>query len=156
MWTSQAPKGASSGFAPSEYVRAIGDILIELPMLLESQYGLLAGRSHEAEDMGITYWLEAVLDRTVEGYCTSVSTLTPISPSGAEQLGTDIEYMDNVLSAITDRKFVVLMDFYNVAMAPLESIDSVELASAPSYKMALANLIMSRKKGTDVKSSKNN
>jgi len=148
MWTSQAPKGASSGFAPSEYVRAIGDILIELPMLLESQYGLLAGRSHEAEDMGITYWLEAVLDRTVEGYCTSVSALTPISPSGAEQLGTDIEYVDNVLSAITDRKFVVLMDFYNVATAPLETIDSVELASGPTYKMALANLVSSRKRGS--------
>jgi len=145
MWTSQAPKG-TSGFAPSEYVRAIGDILIELPMLLESQNGL--ARSHEAEDMGITYWLEAVLDRTVEGYCTTVSALTPISPSGAEQLGTDIEYVDNVLSAITDRKFVVLMDFYNVATAPLETIDSVELASGPTYKMALANLVSSRKRGS--------
>eukprot|EP00760_Papus_ankaliazontas_P035881 PhM_4_TR8066/c0_g1_i2/m.80414/K20294/COG7; conserved oligomeric Golgi complex subunit 7 len=148
VWSGgDAAEGSMANFAPTEPLRAIGDILIELPMLLEAQ-GLDRAEEDGDDSDAITVWLEAVIERTVAEYFHVVCEMPSLSTSGAEQLGTDVEFVDNVLSAITDRKFDALVDLYNVVTAPIEDLSSVSLVTSGATAEKVKKLIGSRIQGS--------
>eukprot|EP01006_Ploeotia_vitrea_P031850 TRINITY_DN64147_c0_g1_i1.p2 TRINITY_DN64147_c0_g1~~TRINITY_DN64147_c0_g1_i1.p2 ORF type:complete len:736 (-),score=63.94 TRINITY_DN64147_c0_g1_i1:3295-5502(-) len=85
--------------SPSEYIRAVGDYVCELPVLLEDDEGgdddvdtYIEGK------VGANYWLEIVCNRSVEMYLTEIGKIPTLGSYGNCQLLADVEYLENILN----------------------------------------------------------
>jgi len=83
---------------PLQYMISAGEQLMLLPQLLESAWG---GESLEyiPADM-VGNWIDRLSISACERYMRHLEHLKKLSPSGAEQLGADVEYFANILSSL--------------------------------------------------------
>lgn len=105
VWREGAPKTsalASYGaghLAPTETIRSIGESLMELPMLLES-LGTDSASSQR--------WMSSTTSEVLGNLISSIRSLALHSRYAVEQLFADIDYIQNVWSAITEEPSVEL------------------------------------------------
>lgn len=128
MWTVSGSAGTSKGLvafnagqvAPSDLIRQFGASLMELPVMLEA---VEAEATDFGDDEDGQVWLGRIVTEVVQHLATQVNTIQirHRAPSAAsprtsdvsllpalEQLACDIEYIGNVLAAVSEASFDVL------------------------------------------------
>ena len=92
----EGQEGASMGYhgTPMEYLPMVGDYLLGLPEALGQATGGMDNDESTTKE-----WINLVLTRTAKLFMQMVLSLPQLSACGMRQLGTDVEYLENVMCA---------------------------------------------------------
>ncbi|KAG0584810.1 hypothetical protein KC19_3G236100 [Ceratodon purpureus] len=127
----------------SEYVTSIGEYLLTLPQQL---LPLAGSGSPEGVDEGsddaqyfATEWMFKVAEGAIAAYIEQIRGIQALSERGAQQLSADIEYLSNVLSALSMSTPPVLHTFQVCVSAPRNKL--AELAEQEGIDNATFRLV---------------
>eukprot|EP00755_Sulcionema_specki_P022234 Sspe_Gene.76031::Locus_47503_Transcript_1_1_Confidence_1.000_Length_2285::g.76031::m.76031/K20294/COG7; conserved oligomeric Golgi complex subunit 7 len=120
-WNDEAAPGMThrmSTSTPLEYLRLVGDYILEIPdILLQAAPGDSSAVQEDVTD----FWLPTLLRRTVDLFINQVEKIPSLSEAGTEQLSTDTEYLDNILQAFSDEGAAVLKVVYLLVSTPADA-----------------------------------
>ncbi|BAT91246.1 uncharacterized protein HKW66_Vig0135890 [Vigna angularis] len=127
---------------PQSYVTSVGEYLLTLPQQLEP---LAEGINNEVNDEAqffATEWMFKVAEGATALYIEQLRGIQHISDRGAQQLSVDIEYLSNVLSALSMPIPPVLATFQSCLSSPRNQLqDLLKTDSGNHLDMPTANLV---------------
>jgi len=98
---------------PTEAVTAMGQFLLDLPQLLDPSQGVApadidfedgneaSGEGAEADDGLLTEWIPRVAEHAALAFYAELCKIPQISLEGRQQLLADVEYLTNILNALS-------------------------------------------------------
>eukprot|EP00898_Chlorokybus_atmophyticus_P008927 jgi/Chlat1/9035/Chrsp94S08301 len=118
---------------PLPYITFIGEYLLTLPQQLEPLQGNDAPGAYEATEESLHFaseWMFRVAEGAVGLYVDQLMKIAELSDKGAVQLATDIEYLSNVLAALSVSTPPSLASFRAAAAASKEELASLAKGSS--------------------------
>lgn len=129
---------------PQSYVTSVGEYLLTLPQQLEP---LAEGISNDEANVDeaqffATEWMFKVAEGATAIYMEQLRGIQYISDCGAQQLSADIEYLSNVLSALSVPIPLVLSTFQTCLSTPRDQLaDLMRSETGTQLDLPTANLI---------------
>ncbi|CAN0902534.1 Conserved oligomeric Golgi complex subunit 7 [Linum grandiflorum] len=126
---------------PQAYVTSIGEYLLTLPQQLEPlAEGISNGDSNNEEaQFFAAEWMFKVAEGATALYMEQLRGIQYITDKGAQQLSTDIEYLSNVLSALSMEVPLPLVTFQTCLSTPRDQLKS--LVKSDQLDGPTANLV---------------
>ncbi|KAG9452337.1 hypothetical protein H6P81_005241 [Aristolochia fimbriata] len=129
---------------PQSYVTSVGEYLLTLPQQLEPlAEGIASSESNTDEaQFFATEWMFKVAEGATALYTEQLRGIQYITDRGAQQLAADIEYLSNVLSALSVPIPQVLATFLTCLSTPREQLrDLVKSDGGNQLDLPTANLV---------------
>ncbi|KAG6402688.1 hypothetical protein SASPL_134892 [Salvia splendens] len=129
---------------PQSYVNNVGEYLLTLPQQLEPLAEGISNSDTNAEDAQFfaTEWMFKVGEGAAALYIEQLRGIQKITDRGAQQLSVDIEYLSNVLSALSMPTPPVLATFQTCFSTPRDQLkDLVKSDSGNQLDLPTANLV---------------
>ncbi|KAK4285179.1 hypothetical protein QN277_001912 [Acacia crassicarpa] len=128
---------------PQSYVTSVGEYLLTLPQQLEPlAEGISNTDNSEEAQFFATEWMFKVAEGATALYIEQLRGIQYISDRGAQQLSVDIEYLSNVLSALSMPIPPVLATFQTCLSTSRDQLkDLLKTDSGNQLDMPTANLI---------------
>lgn len=129
---------------PQSYVNNVGEYLLTLPQQLEPLAEGISNSDANAEEAQFfaTEWMFKVAEGATALYVEQLRGIQKITDRGAQQLSVDIEYLSNVLSALSMPTPPVLATFHTCFSTPTDQLkDLVKLDSGNQLDLPTANLV---------------
>ncbi|PIN10626.1 hypothetical protein CDL12_16784 [Handroanthus impetiginosus] len=131
---------------PQSYVTNVGEYLLTLPQQLEPLAEGISNTDTNAEEpqfaTDITEWMFKVAEGATALYIEQLRGIQKITDHGAQQLSVDIEYLSNVLSALSMPIPPVLATFHTCFSTPTDQLkDLVKSDSGNQLDLPTANLV---------------
>ncbi|KAL1362471.1 hypothetical protein AAHE18_03G083700 [Arachis hypogaea] len=125
---------------PQSYVTSVGEYLLTLPQQLEPlAEGISSSENNDEAQFFATEWMFKVAEGATALYIEQLRGIQHISDRGAQQLSVDIEYLSNVLSALSMPIPAVLATFQSCLSASRDQLK--DLLKSDSVDMPTANLV---------------
>lgn len=129
---------------PQAYVTSVGEYLLTLPQQLEPlAEGISSSEANTDEaQFFATEWMFKVAEGATALYMEQLRGIHHITDRGAQQLSTDIEYLSNVLSALSMPIPPVMATFHTCLSTPRDQLrDLVKSDSGNQLDLPIANLV---------------
>ncbi|KAK6155874.1 hypothetical protein DH2020_010122 [Rehmannia glutinosa] len=129
---------------PQSYVTNVGEYLLTLPQQLEPLAEGISNSDSNAEEAQFfaTEWMFKVAEGATALYVEQLRGIQKITDRGAQQLFVDIEYLSNVLSALSMPTPLVLATFHTCFSTPTDQLkDLVKSDSGNQLDLPTANLV---------------
>ncbi|GMH29675.1 hypothetical protein Nepgr_031518 [Nepenthes gracilis] len=129
---------------PQSYVTNIGEYLLTLPQQLEPLAEGISGDDTNADDAQYfaTEWMFKVAEGATAIYTEQLRGIQYITDRGAQQLSVDIEYLGNVLSALSMPIPPVLSTFQTCLSIPRDQLrDLITSDSASQLDLPTAAIV---------------
>lgn len=129
---------------PQSYVTNVGEYLLTLPQQLEPLAERISYSEANAEEAQFfaTEWMFKVAEGATALYIEQLRGIQKITDRGAQQLSVDIEYLSNVLSALSMSTPLVLATFHTCFSTPTDQLkDLIKSDSGNQLDLPTANLI---------------
>ncbi|GAB2294114.1 Golgi transport complex subunit 7 [Dionaea muscipula] len=131
---------------PQPHVTSVGEYLLTLPQQLEplAEGSGVAGDDTNAEEAQYfaTEWMFKVAEGATAIYLEQLRGIQYITDRGAQQLSVDIEYLSNVLSALSMPIPIVLSTFQTCLSTPRDQLsDLIKSDSGNELDLPTANLV---------------
>ncbi|KAK4385128.1 Conserved oligomeric Golgi complex subunit [Sesamum angolense] len=129
---------------PQSYVTNVGEYLLTLPQQLEPLAEGISNSDANAEEAQFfaTEWMFKVAEGATALYIEQLRGIHKITDRGAQQLSVDIEYLSNVLSALSMPIPPVLSTFHTCFSTPTDQLkDLVKTDSGNQLDLPTANLV---------------
>ncbi|XP_027353668.1 conserved oligomeric Golgi complex subunit 7 isoform X2 [Abrus precatorius] len=147
IWSSVEEQGAfplpTFSAYPQSYVTSVGEYLLTLPQQLEPlAEGISNSETNDEAQFFATEWMFKVAEGATALYIEQLRGIQYISDRGAQQLSVDIEYLSNVLSALSMPIPPVLATFQSCLSTPRNQLkDLLKIDSANQLDLPTANLV---------------
>uniref|UniRef100_A0A803M3Y9 Conserved oligomeric Golgi complex subunit 7 n=1 Tax=Chenopodium quinoa TaxID=63459 RepID=A0A803M3Y9_CHEQI len=141
--TSAFPLPSFSSY-PQSYITSIGEYLLTLPQQLEPLVEGISSDDANADDAQFfaTEWMFKVAEGAAAIYIEQLRGIQYITDRGAQQLSVDIEYLANVLSALSVPIPPTLATFQTCLSIPRDQLkDLIKSDSSTQLDLPTANLI---------------
>ncbi|XP_061353388.1 conserved oligomeric Golgi complex subunit 7 [Gastrolobium bilobum] len=128
---------------PQSYVTSVGEYLLTLPQQLEPlAEGISNSETNDEAQFFATEWMFKVAEGATALYIEQLRGIQYISDRGAQQLSVDIEYLSNVLSALSMPIPPVLATFQSCLSTSRDQLkDLLKTDSANQLDLPTANLV---------------
>lgn len=129
---------------PQSYVTSVGEYLLTLPQQLEPLAEGISNNdaNNDEAQFFATEWMFKVAEGATALYMEQVRGIQFISDRGAQQLSVDIEYLSNVLSALSMPIPPVLATFHTCLSTPRDQLkDLLKSDSGSQLDLPTANLV---------------
>lgn len=129
---------------PQPYVTGVGEYLLTLPQQLEPLAEGISSDDANADEAQFfaTEWMFKVAEGATAIYMEQLRGIQYISDRGAQQLSVDIEYLSNVLSALSVPIPLVLSTFHTCLSTPRDHLkDLIRSDSGNQLDPPTANLV---------------
>lgn len=129
---------------PQAYVTSVGEYLLTLPQQLEPLADGISGDDANADEAQFfaTEWMFKVAEGATAIYMDQLRGIQYITDRGAQQLSVDIEYLSNVLSALSMPVPPFLSTFHTCLSTPRDQLkDLVKSNSDNQLDLPTANLV---------------
>ncbi|KAH6756445.1 conserved oligomeric Golgi complex component-related / COG complex component-like protein [Perilla frutescens var. hirtella] len=129
---------------PQSYVNNVGEYLLTLPQQLEPLAEGISSSDANAEEAQFfaTEWMFKVAEGATALYVEQLRGIQKITDRGAQQLSVDIEYLSNVLSALSMPTPPVLATFHTCFSTPTDQLrELVKSDSGNQLDLPTANLV---------------
>lgn len=129
---------------PQSYVTSVGEYLLTLPQQLEPLAEGISNSdaNNDEAQFFATEWMFKVAEGATALYMEQLRGIQFITDRGAQQLSVDIEYLSNVLSALSMPIPPVLATFQTCLGTPRDQLkDSVKSDSGNQLDLPTANLV---------------
>ncbi|XP_073034961.1 conserved oligomeric Golgi complex subunit 7 [Primulina eburnea] len=148
VWTSVEESSAfpvpSFSAYPQSYVTNVGEYLLTLPQQLEPLAESISNSDANTEEAQFfaTEWMFKVAEGATALYIEQLRGIQKMTDRGAQQVSVDIEYLSNVLSALSMPIPPVLATFHTCFSAPTNELkDLMKSDSGGQLDLATANLV---------------
>ncbi|KAG4966783.1 hypothetical protein JHK87_032434 [Glycine soja] len=147
IWSSVEEQGSfplpTFSAYPQSYVTSVGEYLLTLPQQLEPlAEGISNNEVNDEAQFFATEWMFKVAEGATALYIEQLRGIQYISDRGAQQLSVDIEYLSNVLSALSMPIPPVLATFQSCLSTPRNQLkDLLKTDSGNQLDMPTANLV---------------
>ncbi|XP_073271985.1 conserved oligomeric Golgi complex subunit 7 [Primulina huaijiensis] len=148
VWTSVEEPSAfpvpSFSAYPQSYVTNVGEYLLTLPQQLEPLAESISNSDANTEEAQFfaTEWMFKVAEGATALYIEQLRGIQKMTDRGAQQVSVDIEYLSNVLSALSMPIPPVLATFHTCFSAPTNELkDLMKSDSGGQLDLATANLV---------------
>lgn len=148
VWTSVEEPSAfrvpSFSAYPQSYVTNVGEYLLTLPQQLDPLAESISNSDANTEEAQFfaTEWMFKVAEGATALYIEQLRGIQKMTDRGAQQVSVDIEYLSNVLSALSMPIPPVLATFHTCFSAPTNELkDLVKSDSGGQLDLATANLV---------------
>ncbi|KAJ8551245.1 hypothetical protein K7X08_000615 [Anisodus acutangulus] len=128
---------------PQSYVTGVGEYLLTLPQQLEPLVENISNSDPNADEAQYfaTEWMFKVAEGATALYMEQLRGIQYITDRGAQQLSVDIEYLSNVLSALSMPIPTVLATFQTCFSTPKDQLkDLIKSDSGDQLDLPTANL----------------
>ncbi|KAG2715621.1 hypothetical protein I3760_03G086600 [Carya illinoinensis] len=129
---------------PQSYVTSVGEYLLTLPQQLEPLAEGISNNdaNNDEAQLFATEWMFKVAEGATALYMDQLRGIQYISDRGAQQLSVDIEYLSNVLSALSMPIPLVIATFHTCLSTPREQLkDLLKSDSGNQLDLPTANLV---------------
>lgn len=129
---------------PQSYVTSVGEYLLTLPQQLEPLVEGFSNSDANADEAQFfaTEWMFKVAEGATALYMEQLRGIHLITDRGAQQLTVDIEYLSNVLSALSMPIPPILATFHTCLSTPRDQLkDLVKSDSGDQLDLPTANLV---------------
>ncbi|XP_016477839.2 conserved oligomeric Golgi complex subunit 7-like [Nicotiana tabacum] len=129
---------------PQSYVTGVGEYLLTLPQQLEPLVENISNSDPNADEAQYfaTEWMFKVAEGATALYMEQLRGIQYITDRGAQQLSVDIEYLSNVLSALSMPIPTVLATFQTCFSTPKNQLkDLIKTDSGNQLDLPTANLV---------------
>ncbi|KAK2975825.1 hypothetical protein RJ640_022842 [Escallonia rubra] len=129
---------------PQSYVTSVGEYLLTLPQQLEPLAEGISNSETNADEAQFfaTEWMFKVAEGATALYMEQLRGIQFITDRGAQQLSVDIEYLSNVLSALSMPIPPLLSTFHTCLSTPRDQLkDLVKSDSGNQLDLPTANLV---------------
>nr|XP_043617151.1 conserved oligomeric Golgi complex subunit 7 [Erigeron canadensis] len=125
------------------YVTTVGEYLLTLPQQLEPLAESISNNDANAEEAQFfaTEWMFKVAEGAAALFMEQLRGIQYITERGAQQLSVDIEYLSNVLSALSMPIPPILATFYTCLSTPRDQLKDVIKTDSESLDLPTANLV---------------
>ncbi|KAL4557165.1 hypothetical protein LXL04_035337 [Taraxacum kok-saghyz] len=134
-----------SAYAQS-YITTVGEYLLTLPQQLEPLAESIS--NNDEAQFFATEWMFKVAEGAAGLFMEQLRGIQYITERGAQQLSVDIEYLSNVLSALSMPIPPILGTFYTCLSTPREELKDVMKNDLESLHMPTANLVCKMRRFT--------
>ncbi|KAL3647478.1 Golgi transport complex subunit 7 [Castilleja foliolosa] len=148
IWSSVEEQSAyrvpSFSAYPQSYVTNVGEYLLTLPQQLEPLAEGISNGDANAEEAQFfaTEWMFKVAEGATALYVEQLRGIQKVTDRGAQQISVDIEYLSNVLSALSMPIPPVLATFHTCFSTPTDQLkDLVKSDSGNQLDLPTANLV---------------
>ncbi|KAL3645202.1 Golgi transport complex subunit 7 [Castilleja foliolosa] len=148
IWSSVEEQSAyrvpSFSAYPQSYVTNVGEYLLTLPQQLEPLAEGISNGDANAEEAQFfaTEWMFKVAEGATALYVEQLCGIQKVTDRGAQQISVDIEYLSNVLSALSMPIPPVLATFHTCFSTPTDQLkDLLKLDSGNQLDLPTANLV---------------
>ncbi|KAL2555979.1 conserved oligomeric Golgi complex component-related protein [Forsythia ovata] len=148
IWSSVEEQSAyhlpSFSAYPQSYVSNVGEYLLTLPQQLEPLAEGISNSDANAEEAQFfaTEWMFKVAEGATALYTEQLRGIQYITDRGAQQLSVDIEYLSNVLSALSMTIPPTLATFHTCFSTPRDQLkELVKSDSGNQLDLPTANLV---------------
>ncbi|XP_076898633.1 conserved oligomeric Golgi complex subunit 7-like [Bidens hawaiensis] len=131
-----------SAYAQS-YVTTVGEYLLTLPQQLEPLAETISNNDANAEEAQFfaTEWMFKVAEGAAALFMEQLRGIQYITDRGAQQLSVDIEYLSNVLSALSMPIPLILATFHTCLSTSRDQLKDVIKNDSESLHIPTANLV---------------
>ncbi|GJT15619.1 conserved oligomeric Golgi complex subunit 7 [Tanacetum coccineum] len=128
---------------PQSYVTTVGEYLLTLPQQLEPLAESISNNDANAEEAQFfaTEWMFKVAEGAAALFMEQLRGIQYITDRGAQQLSVDIEYLSNVLSALSMPIPPILATFHTCLSTPRDQLKDVIKTDSESLDLPTANLV---------------
>ncbi|KAL5701663.1 Golgi transport complex subunit 7 [Ranunculus cassubicifolius] len=129
---------------PQSYVTSVGEYLLTLPQQLEPLAEGISNSDTTTDEAQFfaTEWMFKVAEGATVLYMEQLRGIQEVSESGAQQLAADIEYLSNVLSALSMPIPPVLATFHTCFSTPSDQLrDLIKSDGGNQLDLPTANLV---------------
>ncbi|GAB4858802.1 Golgi transport complex subunit 7 [Ancistrocladus abbreviatus] len=129
---------------PQSYVTSVGEYLLTLPQQLEPLAEGISGDDANGDEAQYfaTEWMFKVAEGATAIYMDQLRGIQYVTDRGAQQLAVDVEYLSNVLSALSMPIPLVLSTFQRCLSTPRDQlIDLIKSDSGNQLDLPTANLV---------------
>ncbi|KAJ8541644.1 hypothetical protein K7X08_002460 [Anisodus acutangulus] len=129
---------------PQSYVTGVGEYLLTLPQQLEPLVENISNSDPNADEAQYfaTEWMFKVAEGATALYMEQLRGIQYITDRGAQQLSVDIEYLSNVLSALSMPIPTVLATFQTCFSTPKDQLkELIKADSGDQLDLPTANLV---------------
>ncbi|AES74409.1 putative oligomeric Golgi complex subunit 7 protein [Medicago truncatula] len=128
---------------PQSYVTSVGEYLLTLPQQLEPlAEGISTGEANDEAQFFATEWMFKIAEGATTLYIEQLRGIQYITDRGAQQLSVDIDYLSNVLSALSMPIPAVLTTFHSCLSTSRDQLkDLLKTDSANHLDLPTANLV---------------
>ncbi|KAK9178591.1 hypothetical protein WN943_027783 [Citrus x changshan-huyou] len=128
---------------PQTYVTSVGEYLLTLPQQLEPlAEGISTSDNNDEAQFFATEWMFKVAEGASALYMEQLRGIQYITDHGAQQLSVDIEYLSNVLSALSVPIPPALATFHTCLSTPRDQLkDQLKSDSGNQLDLPTANLV---------------
>ncbi|GAB2227797.1 hypothetical protein Droror1_Dr00009624 [Drosera rotundifolia] len=128
---------------PQPYVTGVGEYLLTLPQQLEPLAEGISGDDTNAEEAQYfaTEWMFKVAEGATAIYTDQLRGIQHITDRGAQQLAVDIEYLSNVLSALSMPIPPALSTFQTCLSTPRDQLRDLLNSDGNELDLPTANLV---------------
>ncbi|CAI8615930.1 unnamed protein product [Vicia faba] len=128
---------------PQSYVTSVGEYLLTLPQQLEPLAdGISGSEASDEAQFFATEWMFKVAEGATALYIEQLRGIQYITDRGAQQLSVDIDYLSNVLSALSMPIPAVLATFQSCLSTSRDQLkDLLKTDSANQLDQPTANLV---------------
>lgn len=129
---------------PQSYVTGVGEYLLTLPQQLEPLVENISNSDPNADEAQYfaTEWMFKVAEGATALYMEQLRGIQYITDRGAQQLSVDIEYLSNVLSALSMPIPTCLATFQTCFSTPKDQLkDLIKSDSGNQLDLPTANLV---------------
>ncbi|XP_057456890.1 conserved oligomeric Golgi complex subunit 7 [Lotus japonicus] len=146
IWTSVEEQSAfplpTFSAYPQSYVTSVGEYLLTLPQQLEPLAEGINSETNDEAQFFATEWMFKVAEGATALYIEQLRGIQNISDRGAQQLSVDIEYLSNVLSALSMPIPPVLATFQTCLSTSRDQLkDLLKTDSGNQLDLPTANLV---------------
>lgn len=147
IWSSVEEQGAfhlpTFSAYPQSYVTSVGEYLLTLPQQLEPlAEGISSSEANDEAQFFATEWMFKVAEGATALYIEQLRGIQYITDRGAQQLSVDIDYLSNVLSALSMPIPAVLATFHSCLSTSRDQLkDLLKTDSANQLDLPTANLV---------------
>ncbi|KAL8253293.1 hypothetical protein R6Q59_036986 [Mikania micrantha] len=131
-----------SAYAQS-YVTTVGEYLLTLPQQLEPLAETISTNDANADEAQFfaTEWMFKVAEGAAALFMEQLRGIQYITDRGAQQLSVDIEYLSNVLSALSMPIPPILATFHTCLSTPRDQLKDLIKIDSESLHLPTANLV---------------
>ncbi|KAK7258183.1 hypothetical protein RIF29_32696 [Crotalaria pallida] len=127
---------------PQSYVTNVGEYLLTLPQQLEPlAEGISNTENNDEAQFFATEWMFKVAEGATALYIEQLRGIQYLSDRGAQQLSVDIEYLSNVLSALSMPIPLVLATFQSCLSTSREQLKDLLKTDSDQLDLPTANLV---------------
>ncbi|KAI3508182.1 hypothetical protein L1887_23186 [Cichorium endivia] len=131
-----------SAYAQS-YITTVGEYLLTLPQQLEPLAETISNNDANADEAQFfaTEWMFKVAEGAAALFMEQLRGIQYITERGAQQLSVDIEYLSNVLSALSMPIPPILATFHTCLSTPRDELKDVMKSDLENLDLPTANLV---------------